>query len=78
MRVCRRVSILMVLELLAAPAHTFAQTSPTQATGLPPDATSWHSVKTGTNQVTYSAVAGTLPLFGTKAEMTAKCLLHRV
>jgi carboxypeptidase C (cathepsin A) len=71
MRLCRRVLILVLFELLAAPAHTFAQTAPTQATGLPPDAVSWHSVKAGTNQLTYSAVAGTLPLFGAKAEVTA-------
>jgi carboxypeptidase C (cathepsin A) len=71
MRICGRVLVLVLLELLAVPASTFAQTSPAQTTVLPTDANSRHSVDVGRNRLNYSAVAGTLPLFGAKAEVTA-------
>jgi carboxypeptidase C (cathepsin A) len=71
MGVLARVLILTLLALPTDPGHTLAQTTPNQTTNLPADAKSQHAVEIGGHRVGYTAVAGTLPLFGAKNEVTA-------
>src|SRR5215468_1563591 len=63
--------LLLLLALSAHSSDARAQTSPSQASTLPADAKSQHAVEIGGHRVGYTAVAGTLPLFGAKNEVTA-------
>jgi carboxypeptidase C (cathepsin A) len=71
MRALAHVLLLMLLALPTNPAHTRAQTSPGQVSNVPADAKSQHAIEIGGQRMGYAAVAGTLPLFGAKAEVAA-------
>ena len=70
-----RVFLLAVLGLLTLAPVSLAQTAPpiaaAPATAPPADAISRHAMEVGGKQLSYAATAGTLPLLGAKAEVTA-------
>src|SRR6185295_8153287 len=66
-----RALLVALIGLLANAANVLAQTSPLATDARPADAVSQHSMEVGGIRLRYSAVAGTLPLFGPKGEVTA-------